>query len=406
MAGKGKNKGKSQRRQEKERRRQQKRAKRMSGPRSARPPLPSGAGAPENEMLADLLPLFLGEDEEMDGPVAGPEQLGVSLWKTDVLAEEPELEDMLLDPLKTVEVLIQAAEAQGIDPEVFGDSEDQTEEQADAVLNVLGQVAAKLLGDEERNELRERLARLRTRCTEAGERHKALLASLTYVALDQEVDANAYSIIGLVQAILRRSLAAGFEMLRPMERLIQEADEADASVPLADRIKQAIDEDETAQIFEQVPGLSDLMRRQLDRAIERGQMAVFHGEVVLGLYSAEEIAAALESMRELMPRQPDAEAADPDTPEPPPTDAEKEAVLDAMKRHVTALMTPERRAQAAAHLKRLLEDPPFDREYVPYAVHVLGLLESDELDDYDRALLTTVLLGEMQVHFARPGDED
>jgi hypothetical protein len=99
----------------------------------------------EQGLLDDMLPLFPLADDKFISPETSLGPLMTVLLDSQELAEEPEFEDIIIDPVQCVQTFTEIGEELGIDPDEFFELPD--EEREDSYYEMLEQLTERLLTD-------------------------------------------------------------------------------------------------------------------------------------------------------------------------------------------------------------------------------------------------------------------
>jgi hypothetical protein len=197
--------------------------------------------------------------------------------------------------------------------------------------------------------------------------------------------------IGIVQAVLTRSLNAGVEMYEIITEEAERAAEGKGSPGLVRRLVGATAEQKMERALARYPGLIEFMAEQTQDDWEEGAEALGVGELDLGLFSEAEISAAFAHAESLGFHLQKGDLIS----EEEPAAAAAQALGQWMLSYVRDLATPERLAEMQAQIDEFAA-----QEEEPAWLTFLSLMRS-ELEEPDGSehlysLLVHALAGEMQ----------
>lgn len=344
------------------------------------------AAAREFEFSPDLVReaalQFSGDDRLASTPRAMSDAFRQSVLDSADLADEPELRDVLIDPMRCVDTYAKLVD-QGVS---------LTEDPGDPWPVVL-QVGREILSRENLNEIDERLTQLQERWKQTGESRGASRAALLRLALKQSPEACAG--IGLVLAIVMRSVRAGRQLSEQLLPLARAAQSGDPAVPLADRIAGVLEPGAADRMMDEFPGLEAHLSKELNKQLDAALDLVSRDRVFIGLFDIDELTQTFRSLVQAVGRDPDGEASPPAQPRTPTKEAMK-AWKAALLRRVAEVLTPERTLVACNRLKQAIQAPEY-REVTPLLVHLLNRLQQPELDESTAGMLATVMLSELKI---------
>ncbi|MBN1310346.1 MAG: hypothetical protein JXB30_02930 [Anaerolineae bacterium] len=285
------------------------------------------------------------------------------------LADEPEMEEVFFDPIKTIDALIEEAQRVGI-----RDMDDDLPE--DVQIEVQDRVVKKLLTRQMQRQIKDAVDRLVDRLEKTGDKQKLPSASAIQI-FTKSLKANekdGWTGIGLVQELVRRSIEAGVELIDFVEQ--ETSDNKDIN-----EILQSMDEKKAKSIFEsitrKIPGLRSLLEKEVDAVWEEGMEAIESGDLDLELFSPEELMGGINVVTEELYSKPAGEIIDEDMPRPDLTEDQAKKLLAHLEKYITGLFVPERLDQMRAQLGSYMNAPGDRREYIPF----IGLLHSYMLED-------------------------
>jgi hypothetical protein len=388
----------------KQQRKEQRRAamERVRRERGWQPP-PPPPRARQNELLDDMLPLF-PEIGDPFAPLPPLTPVIETLVASSDLADEPEFEDIIVDPMLCTATFIKAAEEMGYDPDSL--LEVSEEEREDAHLGILEETVRRLLTDDLRQQIRADLDRLRLRLKEAGEQEEAAKAAMLLSFLDEDSSDEMWAMVGLVQAIFHRSVFIGFEMAESAIEAVEAQDSDEDPGTLLNRLAQSRLGQKAESLLKRVPGLHKYLAKQADTTWDEGLQAIFEGDLYLELYSEEELYAGLGLFRQALgdaieeARSEGRPAAD------VPEDKAQDFVLQ-VDRYITDLFTLERLDQARARLDAVLRARALENKWFPFLMMLKQYMDDPDAAENERHFFATAFLGELK-HVGRMitgGDE-
>jgi hypothetical protein len=351
---------------------------------------------PQDEVIEDMLPLFPLIDDPSTSPAAGMEQLMMTLVASEDLIEEPEFEDIIIDPMRCVDTLVEVGEELGIDPAALSQLPD--EEREDTTMQMLEMTTRRLLTDELRQDILSALNSLRLRLKQAGQPEKAAKAASLQSFLGGSETSEVWPLIGLVQAIVQRSLAAGFELLEASMEVVgaDGLDETETPLSLAERVAQSSVAQKANTLLQKVPGLSRFLEKQADSIWDEGIDAVFAGDLYLGIFAVEELEVGFDIFKTTLG---DNLSQETDAQEPitiKPTEEQSKALVLGIDDFITELFTPLRLDLLRTRLDTILNDKDSPRRWIPFILMLADYLADEEAVANEKGFLISAFLGEMR----------
>jgi hypothetical protein len=348
----------------------------------------------QDELLDDMLPLFpkLGRGSD----VSAAERLMTPILMSDALADEPELDHIFIDPFLCAETLTLVAQEMDLEPESLSALD---EEEGEAVrLEMLEEIARRVVTDEVRQEILDGLNSLRLRLKRSRKRKRVAQVAAVQSFLGMGGDGNdeAWPMIGLVQAIVTRSITAGFEMAEASMEVKNELGGHDqGKTALLQKLTGSMLVQKFDTLLSKMPGLGGFLTKQAENIWEEGMDAIYEGELNLGLYSPEELASGLEVFRAAIGIDENKE-----------TEAEKvvaamseekgKAVVLAIDNYVGQLFTPERLGQLRARINAGLAAAEHPRERLAFLLMLKEHMAHENAAENERGFLIRALVGEMR----------
>ena len=331
----------------------------------------------DDELTRDLLTFIpeLGGDEEPGVAVA--ETLTDAVLDSYELADEPEFAEIYFHPMQAIDVYGELEEERGITEEMLDAlSEDEEDE---LFFDLMTEIARRALTVEMQDVILDALETLWKRVRLAGDQEKAGRLAGMMLMLGSEDGEEVWPEVGLVQALLRRSLDAGFELLSVMQSAGVENLGVHALVQTGreDSVQRQVQ-----TILSKYPGLESVLTQVDEAAWQRGLTALMDGELYLGLFSQEELEQAADLVT---PAAEDAQEVDTE---------HVRANVRAVQAYINGLLTSERRAEMREQLLTMLEDDELAGEWHSFLLMILYDLDDDD-PQTAMVFLTAAFIGEM-----------
>jgi hypothetical protein len=333
---------------------------------------------PDDELMRDLLTFIPDLGGDQPPGQAAAETLTTAVLDSYDLVDEPEFGEIWFHPMQTIDVYAELEEERGVTEELLNALSE--EEEDDLFFDLMVEIARRSLTEQMQADILEAMDAVWQRVRQEGDQEKAGRLAAMLVLLGSEDGEEVWPEVGLVQAILRRSLDAGFELVSVMES----AGAADMS--LRTLWQSGMDpgvQEQFMAILQKYPGLEALVSQQDEELWQVGLQALMDTELYIGFFSDEELKRAAEI---LIPEVPgDSGLADADA---------GRANIQALQGHIAGLLTPVRRAEMREQLLTMLEDEALVGEWEPFLVAMLYDL-NDEDPDTALVFLTAAMIGEM-----------
>ncbi|MCL4298948.1 MAG: hypothetical protein KJ077_24640 [Anaerolineae bacterium] len=354
------------------------------------------------ELIEDMAPLMAMVETGAGSP---DENLFWLLADSGDLAEEPEFNEIFTEPLVTLPTYISVAESLGV---ATPDELDKLpeEEQADKKAEILEETSRRLLTHELRQEIIEAVDRLRLRWKKDGKRAEAARAAGLQLTLSDRKSTAVWPMIGLVQAIVLRSLGAGFELVGvTMDEEEDDGNDDESLAALYEKLQDPGVDQKLEQAIKKVPGLQNYLEKQVDKIWEEGETAIFTGELYLELFTDEELEAGVEIFKTAMAEREtgDNEAAE-DT-------AEKalsrvgEALFSQLDIYLAQRFTPERLEQLRTRLRTVLDEADYPAKYFSFVKMLADAMADEAAAENEKGFLLRALLGEIRAVSAVEDEE-
>jgi hypothetical protein len=313
-----------------------------------------------------------------------------------LLADEPELEELLFDPMLSVNTLAEVVAELGLVAE-GGDLSDWAISE-DAQMDVHERVTARLLTKQSQRQFENAIAQLVKRLERTQEAEKLVIASAVQFFMKSVRDKAGWATLGLVQEIVRRSMDAGFKLLNFVDEHVSEGQS------VTDVIR-SLGEHKVTKTFEsivgKVPGLRSYLEKEADTVWEEGIEALENGKLNLELFSPEELQGGVDIIGEVLQLQIDGEAAREESHQPTLTEEQSKTFLTRLEEYVAGLFAPERLEQLRAHLDSYLGEPGGNRPYMAFISMVDLHMRGDNAVEDEIWLLMQSFFWEMRRYLQR-----
>jgi hypothetical protein len=270
------------------------------------------------------------------------------------------------------------SEELGIVPEDF--EELPEDEEDETYFQLLETTTQRLFTNELRQELITAVDTLRLRLKQTGRYEEVPQVAGLQLILNDRNSKEMWPSIGLIQAIVRRSLETGFELVEASSALAGEDGESEAGFEEAQQKFEAI--------LERVPGLTGFLEEEADKIWAAGSDDVFTGRLFLDLFTPEERNDTLEIITETV--EDEAGAARPDKKGSRAKLGTQEAqkIISNISDYLQEILTPERFDQLQEQLDLLLEE----EDYPPQHRAFLLMLAEDMAHEENREMLWPFLI--------------
>ncbi len=341
-----------------------------------------------NDLQEDMQPLLMNF---ANSPL-GEAQFMEILSGSGNLADEPELNSIFVSPMDAVSAYIREAQKRGLAPEDFETMSE--EEGGEAQAEIFGGMAARVLTRELRQEIMQGLDKLRARLKAVGKAEDAAGVALVQSFLRMTKETRYWVGVGLIDAILDRSLSVGFELGAASMR---EGTPNQSAADMAEMLERPDSIARTEALLENVPGLRRFLEKQLDKAWDDGIDAIRAGDLHLGVFTPEELEAGHAVILEVVGE--DGGEADEENDEPETfTQDDARTVITKLSDTIRQLLTGQRIEQLKARLDSTLKDSQTDPTYFSF----IGLLsqtfdEPDAVED-QMPLLLHIFFRELSAH--------
>lgn len=378
MANKKKSASQQQRKRQQKLQRRSARKQRQ-GPTRSFVPSPSFA-PPNTTALPELAPFFSADPSE-------EKMLRLIEFAVDSveLLEEPEFDEVFIEPLEAVATLIKTAEAMGFDPDTFGDmmadSESETSEE------LLAKLCQQLLTPVVRRKLLNGLTNLRQRLQSPATVELRRRAAAVQFILETEEMRIVVPLLGFVRVQILNAIEAGFTLAGAALELegVEEQEGALSLEAFQERLGKSEWGANLEQTMEQSPALRRYLDNQIDQMAEEGLKATFTGELTLNLYTTAEVAVVLQMARTALAKQQVGSVVQIMAP-----------LIPQLTAYIGQLFTPERLAQLRMDLAALAASPVYAAtKWAPFLHIKQADFDEEDAIDNEQRFLVAALLGQV-----------
>jgi hypothetical protein len=360
----------------------------------SRPPLTK---PDQDEVVDDIRPLLanINSSNPSDNDL---HELLTILVESSRLIDEPEFEELVIEPALAVNTFVDVAKEMEIVPS-SPDAMPGEDVAEDTQIEMLEITIRQLLTEEVTQEIVDRLNSLRLRLKRTGNTMETAKVAAVQSFLRDSVDIGALLTVGLVQAVFERSLEAGFALVEVSTELIEAIDPAERDSPLT--LRQKLSQSKLAQkaevMFKKVPGLDKFMTKQVDKIWDEGVEAIRKGDLYLELFTEEELRIAFELFRTIFIE------ADPKPGQITPEVAAKiitpgkMATFDSeVGNYMGEILTPDRLEQFRVRLRSILDDPDHPREWSAFILMLQEFIAGDDVSEREKGFFTRLFIGEFR----------
>jgi hypothetical protein len=327
------------------------------------------------------------------------EGLMLSILASEDIANEPELKNIIIDPVRCVNTFAEVGEKMGFTPETLAKlPEDKHEE---VQLQMLETSTQQVLTKALQQEILTGLKALRARWKKEGKPEAAARAAALQSFLTQEKSNSTWSMLGLVQAIFHRSMMLGFELFEASAEVLDTGGTEEDSTSFLERLNQSTATQKIGALLQAHPEMRDYMENQADEVWEEGQEGIYAGELYLGLFTEEELQGGLKLLAEIL-------GYDETTGEREEISANSEEVKSLVSRiddYVAETLTPQRFVQMQERLALILKEKTFEQKWLAFIVLLAEDMKAEDAIESQRGFLVRTFFGEMR-KLSRALDED
>lgn len=301
-----KNKKKKAKNSKQRAQRQQKKRQRRVNRVHEHPTKQRDGGGTDSALIDDMLTLFpYADDPNPPNPEAVMENIFMAAADTAHFIDEPEFDDIGFDPMETPRLFTEAGIKLG-----FEDMEELSEdEQQDAFMDIVEEIIDDILTDEIEQDIISAIEQLRNRFRKLKGKRQAVtnLAALQMVLSTDSPENKhiAWSSMGLIHALLQRSMGVGLEFMGVLDELDDVNPDPDSVQRIMEEISTISDDDskqtKNASALRKIvnhvqssPMLTRFLSQKIDYDWDEGLTALFVGELALDLFSEAERERAAE----------------------------------------------------------------------------------------------------------------
>jgi hypothetical protein len=351
------------------------------------------------ELLDDVLPLFPKVGETHISPEGSMKPLMMSILGSEKLIEEPEFEDIILEPLLCAQTFIEVAEELGVDPDSLSRLPD--DEREDTHLEILERTAQQLLTDELRQDILEGLDKLRLRLKKSGQQKKVPQVAALQMFLGGEggESQELWPMIGLVQAIIQRSLEIGFELgvasadIMDMEGI----EEGDSPLEISEKVAASSVGQKLTGLLSKIPGLGGFLEKKADEVWDEGMHALYMGDLNLGLFTPDELGEGVEILNKVMTEGLSQDVIT--SGKLPPRLVEERSVgfVIQIDKYITELATPELMERVRERIEAAALDPDYKERWSAFIFMLVQYFVEETAETHDeKPFLVYAFMGEMK----------
>lgn len=373
------------------RKRQIARGGKLTPPRSSRP---------QQDVLDDMLPLF---PRAADGPPtpAQTEEIMMTLLDSADLTDEPEFDEVIFDPMQAIDAFIEASQKLGIGPDNLERFEALSpDERGDKHLEMLEMAAKRLLTQEIRQDILERLNKLRLRLRRsAGKRKKVAKVAGLQLFLSDKEGKEMWPVNGLVSALVHRSVNAGFELYSTVTDVMDAAgvEEGDSPLTLMQKVEQSSLTQKASGFLKKIPGLRKFLEDETDKIWDEGVEAISTGELFLELFTEAELEGGAAIMRGVFGGYEDENLTPEEITRLKLTPENVKKLIDRIDNYVTELFTLNRLDQLRARLNELLQGKDLPKRWLPFVLMLKEYMADEDAVENEKWLLIRAFMGEIKV---------
>jgi hypothetical protein len=305
------------------------------------------------------------------------DHLSMLLIDSEYLADEPEFEDIFIDPLACLEAWNDAADKVKFDPDRFDRLSE--EEQEDIRLDLLEATVKGVLTAELRQTILKQVDTLQQRYKNKnmgeGISLDFLQASGIHTFLKSDKKGKSWAVVGLVRALVQESLHLGFEL--------SDIIGGDPEQLLADAEK----EKQLQVLYKKAPKLRRYIEEKMSGFWQESMTDVYTGEWEINLFTPDELEGSAKMFRRHFPIE--------ELGEEEPDDARErsEKFVEEMDEYIRRLLTPERTKAMSQYLSDLQANTPQGPRLLFLNLLHQDLEETDEPGDLAPTLMK-ILMGE------------
>jgi len=347
-----------------------------------------------DEVLEDMLPLFSRFGDLSTGSGPAMEKLMLMLLETHDLADEPEMEGILFDPMLAAKAIGKVIEKMELSPGKLDFL--SKEEREDAHLEMLEKSAKQLMTADLCQDILKRLDDLRLRLKRSGKKKDTAKVAVLLSFMREDKKRESWPMIGLVQALVQRHIKAGFDLMDVTMAAMGPDDVDDNEALVIDKLKKPGFIRKAKTMLKKTPGLRDYLVKQADKTWEEGLDAILAGDLNLDVYSTEEMAAGMEII---------AKASGFDSAKTMVTNAslsgklsedKAKIVIKQLENYITNLFTPARLEQLWGEIDAFWKDSRYKGKWSPFLMLLRESLADKKAVEYEKGFFVYAFWGELR----------
>lgn len=381
----------------KNRKKQQKRKQAKQQRRKARvrrktqrsKPQPTSAESRDEELLNDIQPFWSMQGDTAALPdVSLMQRMIIPMLDSDDLAEEPEFDNIVFDPLQCVNTFAAVGEEMGVDPAQLDTLSE--EERGDVQYQIFEESTRRLLTDELKQDVIASLNALRLRLKREGQPDETARVATLQSFLTKGPGDEFWPMLGVVHAIVRRSMAVGFELAEASAKVLETGDIGEDDQSLVERLKQAGITQQTENLLGESPGIASYLRQQVNQVRVEGMEAIYAGDLYLELFTQDELETAAELMAETLGYDSEADT------QPEITQDTGRNLMMRMEEYLTGILTPQRLDQLRERLTSIVNEEALEGKWLGFVLMLREDMEEEDAVENNKAFLMRALFGEMR----------
>lgn len=308
------------------------------------------------------------------------------------MIQAPEFDEVIISPVQSLDILVHTSKELGLnldDPENMA-----VENRAELQASILEKTTRQLLDEEVRTEIIDALKALQRRLQKTGDCEGMVRATLVASCLKVDDAADAWCMIGLVQALVRRSAAIGYDLLNTSpEAFVSNSAEIQAAYM---QMNRADVDQKASALMKKYPGLQGYLNKQTDRMWDECLHALIRGDLYLDLFTSEELLGCGTVIKNVFGFECLEQTALAETPLEEASQEQVTAFAEQLGAYITDILTPERLDLLRARLDETLKDPAY-RKWWGFLAMIAGLMQKDHAVENEKAFLLRAFMGELEV---------
>lgn len=322
------------------------------------------------------------------------------------LLNEPEFEEIELDPMLTTNTMLETMEEMGVDPEHVAPNEQMGE----AFTEMIQTLVTPTL----RQEIIQAAIAARGRLREAGDTKTLKKVAALQFVMQEDALSSMLPTVGLVQTLVQNGMEAGLALGELIQDVEQSSDDDLSPLEMGEHLDEIAVKSNLKEQLAQNPSFRRYLEKQVNKMEEESMKALFEAELRIDLYSQAELAEANKIVLDIFGQRTDdgGESVDEQATEDieqagvasPALDEEtNQEAIEALNDYVIKIFTPERLATAQTQIETLLNLPEYgDSKWMPFLRTKYVGLGDDDAIDVERPFLLMALWGELKPYLMDP----